>query len=128
MKTSIKWIALFMLILLGTGAFASIHVKSYHKANHTTSQVSLVPLKHSRGFALMVDKNMPGNSMVIIYDSDGDGIFKHQLKSGLNNETKYLTTQLQDGQYTVEVYSKNHDVKTKFYIYNNGSRRIEDIN
>ena len=128
MKTTIKLIALFLFIFLGTGAFASIHVKSYHKASHNTaSQVSLVPLKHSRGFALMVDKNMPGNSTVIIYNSDGDGIFKHQLKNGLNNETKYLTAELQDGQYTVEVYSKGHDVKTKFYIYNNGSRRIEDI-
>ncbi|MBS1522071.1 MAG: hypothetical protein JST50_13800 [Bacteroidetes bacterium] len=128
MKTSIKLVALFLFMFLGTGAFASIHVKSYHKANNTTSQVSLVPLKHSRGFALMVDKSMPGNSMVIIYNSAGDGIFKHQLKSGLNNETKYLTTELQDGQYTVEVYSKGHDVKTNFYIYNSGSRRIEDIN
>jgi len=128
MKKSVKLIALFLLMFLGTGAFASIHVKSYHKDNYASTPVSLVPLKHSRGFALMVDKNVPGNSMVIVYNSDGDGIFKHQLKNGLNNETKYLTTQLTEGQYTVEIYSKSHDVKTKFYIYNNGYRRIEDIN
>jgi hypothetical protein len=128
MKTSIKSIALFMLMLLGTGAFASIHVRSYHKANHITSQVSLVPLKHSRGFAIMVDKNMPGNCMVIIYDINGDAFFKSKLSNGLHNETRYLTTQLAEGQYTVEVYSKDHDIKTRFYIYNNGSRRIEDIN
>jgi len=129
MKTSIKLIALFLLMFLGTGAFASIHVKSYHKANHnTTSPVSLVPLKHSRGFALMVDKNTPGNAMVIIYNVNGDAFFKSKLSNGLHNETKYLTTQLEEGQYTVEVYSKGHDVKTKFYIYNNGYRRIEDIN
>jgi len=128
MKTSVKLIALFLLMLIGTGAFASIHVRSYHRANHAISQVSLIPLKHSRGFALMVDKNMPGNSMVIIYDINGDAFFKQRLQNGLCSETKYLTTQLEDGQYTVEVYSKDHDVKTKFYIYNNGSRRIEDIN
>lgn len=126
MKTSIKLIALFLLF--STGAFASIHFKTYHKSNHVNAQVSLVPLHHSRGFALMVDKTMPGNSMVIIYNSNGDGIFKANLPSGASNETKYLTTQLEDGQYTVEVYSKDHDVKTWFYIYNNGARRIEDIN
>ena len=125
MKKSIKLIALFLL--LGTSAFASFHPKSKHKMNYTNAQVSLIPLHHSRGFALMVDKNTPGNSMVIIYDSNGDGVFKHKLQNGLSNETKYLTTQLANGQYTVEVYSKGHDVKTKFYIYNNGSRRIEDI-
>jgi len=128
MKTSIKLVALFLLIFLGTGAFASIHVKSYHKANRTTSQVSLIPLKHSRGFAIMVDKNMPGSSLVMISDINGDIFFKRRLQNGMRNETKFLTTQLEDGQYTVEVYSKDRDVKTKFYIYNNGSRRIEDIN
>ncbi|HTK19325.1 MAG TPA: hypothetical protein VL442_07430 [Mucilaginibacter sp.] len=126
MKTSIKLIALFML--MSTGAFASIHVRSYHKSNYINSRVSLVPLKHSRGFAVMVDKNMPGNSLVMISDVNGDVFFKQKLHNGMRNETKYLTTQLEDGQYTVEVYSKDHDVKTKFYIYNNGYRRIEDIN
>ena len=128
MKTSIKLVALLLLMLLGTGAFASIHVKSYHKASRTTSQVSLIPLKHSRGFAIMVDNKMPGNSLVMISDINGDVFFKQRLQNGMRNETRYLTTQLEDGQYTVEVYSKGHDVKTKFYIYNNGSRRIEDIN
>lgn len=128
MKTSLKWIALFLLILLGTSAFASIHVKSYRKANHAASQVSLVPLKHSRGFAIMVDKKMPGNSLVMISDINGDVFFKQRLQNGMRNETRYVTTQLEDGQYTVEVYSKDRDVKTRFYIYNNGSRRIEDIN
>ena len=115
-------------MLLSTGAFASIHVRSYHKARRNTGQVSLIPLKHSRGFALMVDKNMPGSSMVMISDINGDVFFKQRLQNGMLNETKYLTTQLDDGQYTVEVYSKDHDVRTRFYIYNNGSRRIEDIN
>ena len=128
MKTSIKLVTLFLLMFLGTGAFASIHVKSYHKANRTAGQVSLVPLKHSRGFAIMVDNKMPGSSLVMISDINGDIFFKRRVQNGMRNETKFLTTQLEDGQYTVEVYSKNHDVKTNFYIYNNGSRRIEDIN
>jgi hypothetical protein len=126
MKTSIKLIALFLL--MGTGAFASIHSRSYHKTNRTSSQVSLIPLHHSRGFAIMVDKNIPGSSIVMISDINGDVFFKQRLQNGMRNETKYLTTQLAEGQYTVEVYSKDLDVKTKFYIYDNGTRRIEDIN
>lgn len=123
MKTSIKLIALFLL--MSTGAFASIHPKSNRNMNN--NRVSLVPLKHSRGFALMVDKNVPGNSIVFICDINGDCIFKKKLPNGLSNETKYLTTQLAEGPYTVEVYSKDLDVKTKFYIYDKGARRIEDI-
>jgi len=125
MKTSIKLIVLFLLF--GTSAFASFHPKPNHKTS-TYSQVSLIPLHHSRGFAILVDKNTPGNSVVFICDINGDCIFKHKLQNGPSNETKYLTTQLSEGQYTVEVYAKGqHDVKTRFYIYNNGSRRIEDI-
>ena len=101
MKTSIKLIAMFLFLLMGTGAFASIHPKA--NRNMSNNRVSLVPLKHSRGFAIMVDKNEPGNSVVFICDINGDCIFKYKLQNGLNSETKYLTTQLPDGQYTVEV-------------------------
>jgi hypothetical protein len=32
----------------------------------------------------------------------------------MHNQIRYLTTQLEGGQYTVEVYFHGHDVKTKF--------------
>jgi len=122
MKTSIKLIVL--LFLLSTGAFAK---PSRNHNMNTYNQVSLIPLHHSRGFAVMVDKAEPGNSMVIIYDSDRNVVFKDRLTKGMRNEKKYLLHELDNGQYTVEVFSKGHDVQTKFYIYNKGDKRIVDI-
>jgi hypothetical protein len=122
MKTSIKLIVL--LFLLSTGAFAK---PSRNHNMNTYNQVSLIPLHHSRGFAVMVDKAQPGNSMVIIYDSDRNVVFKDRLTKGMRNEKKYLLHELDNGQYTVEVFSKDHDVQTKFYIYNKGDKRIVDI-
>ena len=112
---------------MSTGAFASIHFKSSPNKTATNNRVSVIPLHHSRGFAIMVDKAIPGSSEVIIYDSDGNGLFKDKLPNGIRSEKKYLTRELDNGQYTVEIYSKDLDVKTKFYIYNNGARRVEDI-
>ena len=126
MKTSIKLIALLML--MSTGAFASGDVKHHPKTTNANARVSLIPLKHSRGFAILVNGPVQDNSLVMISDINGDVFFKQKLQDGRRHETKFVTTPLEDGQYTVEVYSKGHDVKTKFYIYNNGARRIEDIN
>jgi hypothetical protein len=70
---------------------------------------------------------MPGNSLVIIYDTDGNAIFKDRLSKGGRAEKKYIFSELADGNYTVEVYSKNHTVQTQFSIYNNGDKRIVHI-
>src|ERR1700710_1677201 len=125
MKTPIKLIALFFL--LSTGAFAKPSYNHNHHIMNTNNQVSLIPLHHSRGFAVMVDKAEPGSSVVIVYDSDQNVVFKDCLTKSMRNEKKYLLHELANGQYTVEVYAKGHDVKTKFYIYNKGDRRIVDI-
>lgn len=125
MKTPIKLIALFLL--LSTGAFAKSSFHHNHHMTNSYNQVSLIPLHHSRGFAVMVDKAEPGKSMVIVYDSDQNVVFKDCLTKGTRNEKKYLLHELNNGQYTVEVYAKGHDIKTKFYIYNKGDKRIVDI-
>ena len=124
MKKSITLAALFLL--LGIGAFASTPTKSNHKTD-MHNQVSLIPLHHSRGFAVMVDKALPGKSVVIFYDNDNNVIFTDRLTKGTRAEKKYMLGELDNGTYTVEVYSKGHDVKTKFYIYNKGEKRIVDI-
>jgi hypothetical protein len=92
-------------------------------------QVSIIPLKNDRGFAIRVDKMLPGNSMVMIYNQDNDEIFNDRLTKGTIGEKKYLLRELDNGKYTVEVYSKGHDIKTDFYIYHNtvSKKRVVDI-
>ena len=124
MKTPIKLIALFLL--LSTGAFAK--PSHNHHTMNSYNQVSLIPLHHIRGFAVMVDKAGPGKSLVIIYDQEKNAIFKDLLTNGnVRSEKKYFLSELDNGTYTVEVFSKNHVVKTQFHIYNKGQKRIVEI-
>ena len=90
----------------------------------TNETVSLIPLQKEKGFAVMVDKALPGKSVVIVYDADHNGIFKDVLTKGFKAEKKYILSQLGDGDYTVEVYSKNHDVQTQFFVYHAGMHKI----
>lgn len=122
-----------MALLLSAGAFAATPKPHHHKNMNTVMDkqvVSIIPLKNDRGFAARVDKMDDGNSIVIVYNSEGDAIFKDRLTKTKLGEKKYLLRDLDNGKYTVEVYNRNgRDVKTNFYIYYNTrtDRRVVDI-
>ena len=121
-----------MALLFSAGALAATPQLKHHKTDVNTNKqlVSIIPLKHDRGFAARVDKMDDGKSMVMIYNDQGDVIFKNKLTNTRMGETKYLLRNLDDGKYTLEVYNKGgRDVKTNFYIYYNTStqRRVVDI-
>jgi len=122
MKKSINWIALFLL--LGTGAFAAAPAKAKNYHAKPAVKVSFIPLRLKSGFAVMVDKQEPGKSMVIIYDNDQNVVFKDVLTKETRAEKKYILSYLDDGNYTVEVFSKNHDIKTPFRVYNRGEHKV----
>ncbi len=129
MKKLITSGALSLLLGIGVCTAATATPKHHHEdMNMNKTVVSLIPLKGCRGFAVRVDKLQPSISTVIVSDADGNTVFKDRLTEGKNAEKKYVLSQdLRDGKYSVEVYSKGHDIKTDFYIYNNGKRRIVDI-
>jgi hypothetical protein len=126
MKKSIKLIVLFLL--LGTGAFAAIPAKSKNRTAKPNEVVSFIPLKFKNGVAIRVDKQEPGKSMVIIYNSDKNVVFKDILTKEIIGEKRYILSLLDDGDYTVEVYSKNHDISTHFSVYSRGERKIAHMN
>lgn len=126
MKTFVKLSA--VLLLSAASVFsASAKPRPHRMHDMNYNQVSIIPLKNNRGFAIHVDKAMPGKSLVIINDDAGNTIFKDCLTKGQLAEKKYLLRELENGKYTVEIYAKGHDIKTNFYIYNNGNRRVIDI-
>jgi len=130
MKKLITLTALSLLLGIGVCSASPAWPTKHHKNNTTMSKqvVSLIPLKGSRGFAVRVDKLEPGKSTVIVCDADGNTVIKDRLTEGTHAEKKYILAQdLPNGKYSVEVYSKDHDVKTDFYIYTKGQRRIVDI-
>jgi hypothetical protein len=129
MKSSIKLGALGLLMSLG--AITVSAKPRHHKKDMPMDKqvVSIIPLKNDRGFAVRVDKTLPGKSMVMIYNENNDNIFNDRLTKGTTGEKKYLLRELDNGKYTVEVYSKGHDIKTDFYIYHNtvSKKRVVDI-
>jgi hypothetical protein len=125
MKTFAKLSA--VLLLSAASIFSASAKPRRHMNDMNHNQVSIIPLKNNRGFAIHVDKAMPGKSMVIINDDAGNTIFKDCLTRETLAEKKYLLRELSNGKYTVEIYAKGHDIKTNFYIYNNGGRRVVDI-
>jgi len=130
MKTSFKLTAI--ALLFSAGAFAATPKPKHHSTNKNMDKqmVSIIPLKHDRGFAARVDKTEPGKSIVMISDINGDVVFKDCLTKNTIGEKKYLLHELADGKYTLEVYTKGRgDIKTNFYIYYNSQtkHRVVDI-
>ena len=124
MKSSIKLGALSLL--MSVGAFAASAKPRHHKMDMSMNkqQVSIIPLRQEPGFAVMVDKQMPSRSMVIISDPDENMVFKDVLTDGTKAEKKYNLSQLDAGNYTIEVFSKGHDIKTNFYVYNKSGGKV----
>ena len=122
MKKFIKLTALALLLGAGVCTTASAKPTRHHMSDKTT--VSLIPLRTEKGFAVMVDKLEPGKSMVIIYDNDDYSFFKDELTRGTKAEKKYVFPDLPDGNYTVEVVSKGHDIKTQFFVHTTAQKRI----
>lgn len=90
MKKFITLTSLFLLLGIGVCSTVSAKPKNHNRRSH--EQVSFIPLHQKGGFAIMVDKQQPGKSMVIIYDQDKNVVFKDCLTKGTRAEksTSYL--------------------------------------
>ena len=118
MKKSIIYGALCILMGLGVSSTASAKPRSHSRDLSARAGISVIPLRHEPGFAVMVAGEMPGNSVVIITNQDETYTFKDLLTKGSRFEKKYNLRDLDAGNYTLEVVTKGHDVKTNFYVYN----------
>ncbi len=123
MKKSILFSALGLLLGLGVSSTAA--PKPTHDRDLSArAGVSIIPLRHEAGFAVMVDKQMPGNSVVMITNQDESYNFKDLLTKGSSAEKKYNLSKLDAGNYTLEVFTKGHDIKTNFYVYNKPQGKV----
>ena len=124
MKKSILLGALAMLLGLGVSSTAAPKPRNHSEDLSARAGISIIPLRHEPGFAVMVDKQMPANSMVIISNPDGTYNFKDLLTKNTTGEKKYNLSALNAGNYTLEVFTKGHDIKTNFYVYNKPAGKV----
>jgi hypothetical protein len=119
MKTSIKLTVLALLMSLG--AFASPHKKAAHRmmASGKNDEIVFYTLPSQQGIDLRVKKAMPGRTVVIIRDSDGN-ILQKDVMTKENIRRGYVLSQLDNGDYSIEIQSANQDFKRDIHIYNDG--------
>ena len=118
MKKSITLAAL--LLVIGTSVFAAAPAKL---TSTSQDEVSFVPLKSDNGFGVQINKETAKKSIVIVYDNEGNVLFKDLLSKGASGTKGYLIDNLEYGNYTVEVYSKNQAVKKQLHIYDDGAAK-----
>ena len=112
MKRSLALAAL--VIGLSTSVFAADHAKG--KA--PKAKVSFTSLSTDDGFSVSIDNPSAQKSLVIIYDKDSNVIFKDVLsKNATTGEKGYVLTSLPNGDYAVEVGTKDNMVKKHIHVY-----------
>jgi Rieske Fe-S protein len=126
MKNSIKLTAL--LLLFGTGLFAAVPAK--HADPKTTSiksmvRFSLMPSK--RGIEIKVKNDAPGKAMVIIYDWNNDVVWKDALTQKKGMDKAFNLSQLDNGNYTIEVMLDKQVVEKTAHVYYRGDTKFVQI-
>ena len=116
MKKSITLAAL--LVALGTSVFAFAPSKASAQTSDET--VSFASTKNDNGFTVKVGGE---KSVVIVYNQDGEVIFKDAVSKGLPAEKGYIISDLDYGTYTVEVKTEKGDVKKEMHVYDDGQNK-----
>gem|GEM_PF-487627 len=119
MKKSIKLSAL--LLLFSTGLFAATPkttVKSMPPGKKDYIVFNTLPSQ--RGIDLIIQKAEMGKTIVIIYDDNGN-VLRKDVLNNLNKIRKgYVLNQLDNGDYSIEIISKNQVFKRSIHVYNEG--------
>jgi len=121
MKKSMKLAALALLLNAGVFA-ASPKISGRAVTAGKTDNIIFYTLPSQRGIDLRVKKAIPGKTIVIIRDNNGNVLQKDVMTA---NEIRrgYVLTQLEEGDYSIEISSKNQVFKRDIHIYHEGPVR-----
>jgi predicted transcriptional regulator len=122
MKTIIKTSALFLgLTLLSAGVFAADKTTEAPKAAAPAKQnlVLFTSLAKEHGVQVIVHKATPANSSVRIYDAAGNLLVNDALSKKEAVSLKgYDLSQLEDGDYTIQVTANKEVTNRIVHVYN----------
>jgi len=122
MKNSIKLAALFLVA--STGLFAATSAKAATIVPSTSDVITVSSLASEDGVAVKVEKSEPGKAIVMIYDKDGNVLRKDILSSGKGLEKGYILSQLENGDYTIEITSNKQVVKKDIHVYDEDQTKM----
>ncbi|WPU93305.1 hypothetical protein SNE25_28705 [Mucilaginibacter sabulilitoris] len=115
MKNSIKLSALFLLLSLS--AFATTPAKIKNDTVSAKNSIMLSSMLKDRGVYINVVKTEKCNPYVMIYDNERNILIKDFLPNKANAAKGYVFTNLDNGDYTIEVTANNEIVKKKVHVY-----------
>jgi hypothetical protein len=122
MKNSIKLAALFLVA--STGLFAATSAKAATVVPSTKDVITVSSLPSEDGVAVKVEKDEPGKAFVIIYDKDGNVLRKDVLSNDKGFEKGYILSQLENGDYTIEITSDKQVVKKDIHVYDEDQTKM----
>jgi len=121
MKKSIKLTAL--ALLLSAGVFAATPKKAMSGTPMSSGDhIVFYTLPSQAGIDLRIKKTEPGNAVVMIRDSEGRLLWKDVMKAN-DIRRGYNLTQLDEGDYTIEITHNQQVFKRIIHIYQEGPVR-----
>ncbi|MBD1391543.1 hypothetical protein [Mucilaginibacter glaciei] len=113
MKKSITLLAL--ILTLSSALFA--------KTTPADELITINPLRTALGVGISVNANDASRSVVRIYNADNTIQFIDQLAKKGTAAKAYILKDLEDGNYTIEVATKNQVVKKQIHVYNEDGKK-----
>jgi hypothetical protein len=115
MKNTIKLTALFLLA--STGLFAATTVTKAAAAPSPKDAITVSALRSAMGVDVKLSNSEAGKAIVMIYDKDGNVLRKDVLSNTKGLEKAYILSQLDNGDYTMEVTANKQVVKKAIHVY-----------
>jgi len=109
-------------LLLSAGLFAATPKTPDKMATGKQDKIVFYTLPSQKGIDLRIKKVEPGTTVVTIYDDEG-----RVLQKDVMNKTEirrgYNFTELDEGDYSIEISSNGQVFKRKIHIYQEGPVR-----
>ncbi|MDB5017116.1 MAG: hypothetical protein JWQ84_1948 [Mucilaginibacter sp.] len=121
MKTSIKLTALFLLA--SVSVFAASPVKVMTDGGASKEMVTFSSLPSNKGLDIKVNSPEASKAIVIVYNKDGEAIFKDIMPKFKTMEKGYILNQLEYGDYTLEVTANHQTVKKAIHVYDDAGKK-----
>jgi len=119
MKNSFKLTAL--LLLVSASIFAATPAKSV--VPFTSDVITFSSLPSLNGLEIKVNKSLAGKASVLVYDQNNNVVFKDVMSGAKTMEKGYILNQLENGDYTIEVFSGKQAVKKQIHVYDENNAK-----
>ena len=124
MKTSIKLSALFFL--LSAGVFATTVANAKDNTDVTPKAKETVTfnvLNNDRGLKVNIAQSQSGKTFVRFYNNQKELLMKDYVSSKTAVTKGYVLSDLDSGDYTLEIASDNNVVKKTVRVYQDGDQK-----